>query len=504
MNKSQIALVRGGILLTFALILPLCFFLPSGAHGNNDTVTNEALAQRSNSTDPDGLLASGRVLVRLRIDPDDGKDLVVGQQTRILIEVLSDSRFSQAPQYPELTIAGAITLMPEQMGTNFTETIRGTSFVGQRRGYVLFPQRAGLFKIPSLEIPVGIAGVDGSESKLVLRTSPIPLSIRPRSGVNEAQGLITTPQLVIEDEWDRPFDALEVGQAIQRSIRIQATESLGMLLPQLSFNAPPGIAVYPDPPRIRDRINRGQYRGERSQTITYVLQERGNFDIPPIEVQWWSPETGALQSKVLASQSFDVHERGFGASNLSTWAAGIASWRESFLSTAKESVRWLLAHWIGGVLCVCGVVIAWRAGPRITKRLKSDLLNAYARRRNSEPYSFKSLERSLQRGEVNEIARRYWIWRGHLTTAEIARAAHTRAADQGWPQAMDADRSIPQWRVFQESRYGRRENRPEELDLSRLRHELRAFRARWRKQQKQAAKQRRAEAIAPQQLNPHT
>ncbi|MGY8736200.1 MAG: hypothetical protein ACKVIW_01630, partial [bacterium] len=133
------------------------------------------------------LLESGRVQIRVHIDPNEGQGIVVGQQTRLLIEILTDSRFSRAPQYPELTIQGAISLLPEQMGTNFTEPIDGTTFSGQRRGYVIFPQRTGTLSIPSLEIPVGVAGVDEADGSIVLRTAAIELHIGVRAGVEEAQ-----------------------------------------------------------------------------------------------------------------------------------------------------------------------------------------------------------------------------------------------------------------------------------------------------------------------------
>ncbi|MGY8736201.1 MAG: hypothetical protein ACKVIW_01635, partial [bacterium] len=110
---------------------------------------------------------------------------------------------------------------------------------------------------------------------------------------------------------------LEAGDAIERRIRIRGTQILGMLLPPLRFEAPPGIAVYADKPRILDRVNRGQYSGERSQKVTYVLQERGFFQISPLEIRWWNPDTGSLNVERVPGQTFEVSDAGFGASNTS-------------------------------------------------------------------------------------------------------------------------------------------------------------------------------------------
>ena len=99
---------------------------------------------------PDELVREGHVRIRVRTDP--AEQVVIGQQTRFFVEILTDTWFSEAPAYPELTIPGSIALMPESLGMNFTERIDGVTYSGQRRSYVIFPQRTGPLEIPSLPI----------------------------------------------------------------------------------------------------------------------------------------------------------------------------------------------------------------------------------------------------------------------------------------------------------------------------------------------------------------
>ncbi len=86
-------------------------------------------------------LRDGRVRVRVSTEPE-GR-VVIGQQTRLFVDILTDTWFTQAPAYPDVDLDGAIALQPEQLGTNFTERIAGATYAAQRRSYVIFPQRAG-------------------------------------------------------------------------------------------------------------------------------------------------------------------------------------------------------------------------------------------------------------------------------------------------------------------------------------------------------------------------
>ena len=450
------------------------------------------------------LLESGRVQIRVQIDPNEGQGIVVGQQTRLLIEILTDSRFSRAPQYPELIIPGAISLLPEQMGTNFTEPIDGTTFSGQRRGYVIFPQRTGTLSIPSLEIPVGIAGVDEADSSIVLRTAAIELHIGVRTGVEEAQRVVTTPRLEIEDEWDRDFEGLEAGDAIERRIRIRGTQILGMLLPPLRFEASPGIAVYADKPRILDRVNRGQYSGERSQKITYVLQERGSFQISPLEIRWWNPDTGSLNVELLPGQTFEVSDAGLGASNTSALTDGLALWHEQFLALGIDSLRWLLVHWLAVALLIGSAFVVWRKAPLASKRIAKRVDQVLTRRRDSEFFAYKALTRSLQRDDPDQIATCYWRWREHLAWPALDSPADVASQEPKPSNTPFSDDSMPLWRHFEATRYGNAGNASERFDASALRKELRELRARWRGQLAEADRCKKAAEFAPRQLNPHT
>jgi hypothetical protein len=298
--------------------------------------------------------------------------------------------------------------------------------------------------------------------------------------VDERDGLVTTPRLTVEDEWDRSLEELEPGNAIERTVRIEGEDILGMLLPELSFEAPAGIAVYSEPARIIDRTNRGRYRGERSQTITYVLTERGTFEIPSIEIQWWNPDDGELRTERLESRFFEVKAKDIGIPNGSALSDLLNNATASITAVGARAVRWIFAHRTGlVVLALIGAVLIGLAhayGPR-ARRTMSDSLN---RIRNSEPQAFRALDRSLRNGDARQIVEAYWHWRERLD------AISTRRTDTAslfkTPPNENEDVPVrlsdfPHWRAFEAQRYSDRSRTPPAASTRQLHHEMRAMRA---------------------------
>ncbi|MFT5696016.1 MAG: hypothetical protein ACI9QQ_001995 [Myxococcota bacterium] len=360
----------------------------------------------------DALLNDGRVTLRVYVEPaSDGESRVMlGQQTRLFVEILTDTWFSTAPRYPELSIGGAIILPPEQLGTNFTEQINGTTHSGQRRGYVIYPQRIGQLVVPSFEISLAIATEGRSSAPLALRTPAQRIEVIAPPDVETLTGFFTTPRLEVHDTWDKPLEDLEVGFAIKRTVRLSGEQMLGMLLPKLVFEAPEGIAVYADAPRVHDRINRGQYRGERRQTVTYVLQEPGTYELAPVELQWWDPVQEELRSATLSTPEFHVTGEGLATAQDLDDAGAAARW----LQFGSAAVAWLAAHWLGLLTLVLIAVAAARglmfAGPRITRAI------SYSRQQHqdSEATAFRNLKHSVSRGDEGQVIESYWLWRHRL------------------------------------------------------------------------------------------
>jgi hypothetical protein len=401
--------------------------------------------------------------VRMRVFTEPARQVVLGQQTRLLVEILTDTWFTKAPGYPELSLEGAVALMPEQLGTNFTERIDGVTFAAQRRGYVIYPQRVGPLEIPSIPVRLGVAVDAEPSAPFTIATHPVRLQVVLPPDAARVESFVTTPRLTMRESWNRPLEELQVGDALKRTVRLGAENALGMLLPELSFEAPAGIKLYPEQPRTEDRVERGRYRGERVESVTYVLQREGEFTLPAIDVHWWNPDRGILVTETLEAHSFLV-QAGEQEAQLVVARRLRADWRRLLARVWVFGVE----HWLLLVGVALGVGLAARLlrtrGPLVLAWLRAES----ARREASEAAGFRSLERSLRSGDVDAVVRSYWRWLDRLRTeipALDARGLRRAAESSGFAEV---------WAALESARYGAA---GEGFDQGALRRALRAFRA---------------------------
>jgi hypothetical protein len=113
--------------------------------------------------------------------------------------------------------------------------------------------------------------------------------------VADLKRLIVTPSFRLTSTTDRPPEGLRIGEALTRSIRMEADDTAAMLLPPALWGAPEGVAVYPDPPALQDRTDRGVLHAARSERAAYVPQRAGRFELPGFSVSWLRPGSGEVQ-----------------------------------------------------------------------------------------------------------------------------------------------------------------------------------------------------------------
>ena len=65
----------------------------------------------------------------------------------------------------------------------------------------------------------------------------------------------------------RDLEALQVGDAFEHEVRLEATDVLAMMLPAMKASPQPGLAAYPSPPRLDNSSNRGAARATLWPTV---------------------------------------------------------------------------------------------------------------------------------------------------------------------------------------------------------------------------------------------
>ena len=79
-----------------------------------------------------------------------------------------------------------------------------------------------------------------------------------------------------------------------------------MALAPASTTAPDGIRVYPGDAQTQDQLERGDFLGERRDTLTYLVQKPGTLELPALTYVWWNPKTEELQSTTLPAVTFEI------------------------------------------------------------------------------------------------------------------------------------------------------------------------------------------------------
>jgi hypothetical protein len=325
--------------------------------------------------------AQDGIVVRTSVAPEQAW---VGQRVILRIDVLSEDGWAQIPDLGDVRVDGAYVVRTESQGVRLTE---GAS-TGQRYQLSIYPQVDGRLEIPALPVTVAVKrwGVTDGDEEHRLETPPTEIQVRIPPGAQGVRGLVTTGRLVADQTWSAAPDTVQLGDAVTRTVNLQADDISGMAFPPLQHRVIEGVGIYPGEAQVEDTANRGALRGERIETVTYVVEKSGPVALPPIELAWWNPVSQTLRTVTLEGLEF------------------VAVGAPEAVVTAEHPVEeasgsrwpWLLV----GVLFVVGL-IWWFRGPVAAWR---------RRRRESEGRYFADAMRAVRSGNAHDALSSVMRW----------------------------------------------------------------------------------------------
>lgn len=227
-----------------------------------------------------------------------------GERLNFSIELRADGTFDGAPSFDLPEVPGTVIF---KLGNPVLGSLNedGTEYFTQRHHFALFSQADGTVELPPVTVRFahkkGYTGPSFDES---LETRPARLTIRRPPGSAGLGFLVTTDSLDIEESWDPQPGPVEVGAVFKRRIVQRADNLSGIALAPAPAEAPEGVRFYPGDPTVKDTGDRGSLSGERSETLTYLVQQAGLHTLPAIRYDWWNPATRKLESKTLPEVSF--------------------------------------------------------------------------------------------------------------------------------------------------------------------------------------------------------
>lgn len=243
--------------------------------------------------------------VRAGLQPDG--PVMVGERATLVVDVFVPTWFTSAPSFPEIEVDDAMVIF-EERGTNLNERVGTASFAGQRRSYLIYPMRPGALTVPAFEVTIRYAIDARPSDPTPLRVAATTLTAMVPGEARELDYFIASTALELTTALDPEPKGLRVGDALRRTITVSAKETFAMMLPPLEPVAPDGLAAYPDPPIVSDAGGvRGDVRvGTRIESVSYVLEKEGRYELPAVEVVWWDVEARALRRARADEVVFDV------------------------------------------------------------------------------------------------------------------------------------------------------------------------------------------------------
>jgi hypothetical protein len=241
----------------------------------------------------DDLQASGRLEIKAWVQPETG--VVPGQKVSLFVEVATDRWFSDGTRVAVPEVRGLVILQTEKFASNASELRGGQNWVVQRWTLDVYPQQPGAFGIPPFAVSVSVSHEDAGDVRGNLMTPPVRLVADLPDALADLEHWVAAPDYRITQSFNRSLEGLEVGDAFEREIVFEATDSMAMMLPAFEPESPQGLAAYPSPPKLDNQSNRGAVSARRVERVTYVVEAPGDYQLPGREYFWWNTDRRRLE-----------------------------------------------------------------------------------------------------------------------------------------------------------------------------------------------------------------
>jgi hypothetical protein len=231
----------------------------------------------------------------------------VGQRTVFAVEVAVEGRFSGSTLFDLPQVSGAILMKPEERPVLSARTIDEEEYSVQRHEFSLFCQQGGEITIPEIQVRCGSIKSSGEPlSQHTLQVPAFKLTSRLPEGSRPGQVVVSTTKMEVSETWNpRPGEA-KVGDAFLRTVTMRAADIPGMLLPRILKPQIQGLALYASEPGVSDRTERGDFTGQRTESMTYLCETSGEVEIPAVLIRWWDHGKKTWEERTLPAVPLTV------------------------------------------------------------------------------------------------------------------------------------------------------------------------------------------------------
>lgn len=195
----------------------------------------------------------------------------------------------------------------------------GQQYIVFERRYALYPQQVGVFTINPIIFdsnpneqrrrPNNLSLFDypsQNNQQYQLQSAAIELTVKPIPKRFAKQSWLPARNLQLTDYWSPNPPQFIVGKPVTRTITLIADGVSAEKLPKLTQIMPNEIKQSQDPPMIIDNRDDNGITGTRQEKITFIPDQAGYLNFPPLAIHWWNTINDSYEIARLSNYAFEI------------------------------------------------------------------------------------------------------------------------------------------------------------------------------------------------------
>lgn len=269
---------------------------------------------------------------------DDGStpSTMAGEPLLVVADVDRSRSFEQAEINYRLRIYASVPILagnlsePQLDGLTirrqgeekrYREQRNGQEYQVIERNYSLLAERSGSFTIPPQTLQARIPSAVGQPQSfggqslfnefmdpgqvVAVRSNPVTIEVKARPAAASGWFLPATA-VSLSQRWQPEPPQLKVGEAVTRTIRLEAVGATPTQLPKLALAEVKGARQYLEHEQSRSEETAAGRAAVLEQTITLIPLQPGPLTLPELRVEWWDSASDSPQVALLPATTLQV------------------------------------------------------------------------------------------------------------------------------------------------------------------------------------------------------
>lgn len=275
------------------------------------------------------------------------KKVAPGQPVTVAVTFWTDSWFSPPPAWPDFPVQNGVLLntpLPNQL---LTRQKNGISWSGIRLERQVMAWDQSTLRFPAVDLTLTSSG----QPPATVHLDALEQAVVWPKGVEQPDRFLPASHLTLKQTFTQYHagndNTLRAGDAVERTVTLQAQDVLPAQIPQLLYAIPGDSSERLSPENRFVKGGRGDIEGAiRIERLRYLPTDAGTLTLPPVKLRWWDTEHQQWQVAELPGQTLSVGK---------PRVAG----KESSLKGRSGEEKWQIALLL--LTLIIGVAVVWFA-----------------------------------------------------------------------------------------------------------------------------------------------